>query len=359
MGPTQSPRGQRPQQGRYPTRVDVARRAGTSTAVVSYVVNDGPRRVAPATRARVLEAMQDLGYRPNALARSLRASRSRALGLVVPDLANPFFAELARSVEDAVFGSGNALLVGNSMGDEDREARYVRTFLEYRIDGLAVVPVSDGHQTLGQLEHTAVRVVVLDRDLKGLDQPTIVPDNSGGAYAATRHLLDHGHPAVACIAGPRGLTTAEERVAGWQRALDDAGVARRGRTVLRTAFGQEAGFRAAARLLGLASPPTALFVASDEQAFGVLAAAARAGVRVPGELAMVGFDGLQDSRFTVPGLTTMRQPIREAGALAVRMLLDGAAAEDGRLVRLPVTLQRRGSCGCPNVFDGGRDHARA
>lgn len=338
---------------RYPTRDDVARMAGTSTAVVSYVVNGGPRRVSPATRERVEKAIAELDYRPNALARSLRARRTLAIGLIVPDMANPFFGELARSVEDHGFEAGNALLVGNSMGSEERERLYVELFLEYRIGGLILVPVGDGRSSADRLRRSAVPVVALDRYVHGLAAPTIVPDNVEGAAAATAHLLEHGHGVVACMAGPVGLTSAEERVEGWARALDRAAVPVPRRTVVRTAFDRAAGYHAAIDLLGGRDRPSALFVASDEQAFGVLRAAAHLGVRVPDDLAVVGFDGLEQGAFTVPGLTTMRQDMTAAGELAVRTLAGGAHKQPGGTVRLPVRLCRRGSCGCQDQLDEG------
>ncbi len=338
---------------RYPTRDEVARLAGTSTAVVSYVVNDGPRPVSAATKERVLEAIEALGYRPNALARSLRARRTQAIGLIVPDLANPFFGELGRWVEDRGFDGGNALLVGNSMGSEEREQRYVELFLQYRVAGLILVPIGDGRASAQRLRESAVPVVVLDRPVPGLAVPAVLPDNVAGAAAATRHLLEHGYSEVACLAGPDGLASSEERVEGWSRALDEALVPMSGRLLLRTAFGRAAGYRGALELLDRADRPRAVFVASDEQAFGVLRAAAHRGIRVPEDLAVIGFDGLEQAAFTVPGLTTMRQDVRAAGELAVRTLTDRSPQPAARTVRLPVRLCLRGSCGCPDKLEEG------
>lgn len=334
----------------YPTRDDVARLAGTSTAVVSYVVNGGPRPVSTGTRDRVLKAIEALDYRPNALARSLRARRTRALGLIVPDLANPFFGELARAVEEEGFADGNALLVGNSMGSEERERSYVELFLEYRVGGLVMVPVGAGRPSAARLRQSSVPVVVLDRFVPDLKTPTILPDNVGGAVAATTHLLEHGFDNVACMAGPDGLASSEERVEGWAQALDAASGATTRRTVVRTAFGRAAGYSAAVDLLRQPDPPRALFVASDEQAFGVLRAAADLGVRVPHDLAVVGFDGLEEAAFTVPALTTVRQDVTAAGRLAVRTLGDRERRHD-EPIRLPVQLCPRGSCGCEDRLE--------
>lgn len=330
---------------RRATRADVARMAGTSTAVVSYVINDGPRPVAPETAERVRAAIRDLNYRPNAVARSLRLQRTRALGLVVPDLANPFFAELASTIEMNAAEYGQALLLGNSLDSEEREARNLRTFGDYRVDGLIIVPVASGSGSLTLLRDLDMPVVVLDRPVPGAGAPTVLPDNLGGARAATQHLLDHGYPEVGCIAGPEAILTAEERLQGWREAIHAVGLRAQERYVVRSEFDRDAGYRVAIELLSQPDRPRALFVSSDEQAFGVLKASAKLGLRVPEDLALVGFDGLHHSRSTVPSLATMRQPFERYGELAVSLIHQHTAGVS-EVTRLPVKLQRGGTCGC-------------
>jgi LacI family transcriptional regulator len=331
------------------TRGDVARHAGVSSAVVSYVVNDGPRAVAPATRARVVAAIDELGYRPNTLARSLRARRSYTFGLLVPNSSNPFFSELGRAVEDAGFEAGYTLLFGNSMDDERREDHYVRTFLERQVDGLILISVSHSESLMTELATSRLPTVLLQTLVPRPSIPTVLVDNEGGALAAVRHLLEHGHETVACLTGPEGIPAADERLRGWADALDEAGVPERQRVAARATFGRPEGYRAALDLLRESSP-TAVFVASDEQAFGVLRAAADLGLRVPDDLAIVAFDGLAHSEFTVPGLTTVSVPFAELGTAAVGCLVDqieGRTREQSA-ARIQVRLVRRGSCGCPD-----------
>lgn len=328
----------------------MARLAGVSNAVVSYVVNGGPRPVARATRERVLAAIEELGYRPNTIARSLRARRSFALGLVVPDSANPFFSELAKAVEDAGFESGYTLLLGNSMDDEERERHYVRTFIERQVDGLVLISVSRTGLVAEELRNSRLPVVSLQQLDPAIAAPTILVDNEGGAAEAVAHLLEHGADSVACLSGPVGIPSADERVRGWSAALDAAGIAADGRTCVRVEFSRAAGYTAALRLLA-DERPRALFVASDEQALGVLRAAAELGIRIPAELAVVAFDGIPADEFTVPSLSTMRMPFRELGLAAVRCLIDQIDETQPALrqpERLPVTLERRASCGCPD-----------
>ena len=182
-------------------RKDVAELAGVSPAVVSYVLNGGPRGVAPETRARVLAAVESLAYRPNGIARSLRMSRTMTLGLVIPDSANPFFAELARAVEEAAFDAGYTLLVGNATEDEARQTTYVRTFLQRQVDGLLLVPAHGPVECLTELRGSNTPWVVMDRRVDVADVSQVLVDSRGGAHAATSHLLGHGRRVIALSLG--------------------------------------------------------------------------------------------------------------------------------------------------------------
>lgn len=330
------------------TRRDVARLAGTSEAVVSYVLNDGPRNVAPATRARVIEAIAALGYRPNAVARSLRTKRTMTIGLVVPDNANPFFAELAREIEDVAFTRGYTLLLGNAMDDDEREATYVRTLLDRQVDGLILIPSHGPGSWRAVIEESAVPCLILDREVAGVPAASILVDNVGGAHEATRHLIEHGRRRIGCVAGPDGINPTRDRVTGWRSAMVEAGL--EPAPVAHEPFGRRQAYHAGVRLLSSDNRPDALFVTSDEQAFGVLRAAAELGLRVPDDLAICSFDGIAASAYTVPALTTMRQPLEELGAAAVTQLLNDP--ESHRRIVLPSRLIRRGSCGCPDPRGG-------
>ncbi|MGW2620319.1 LacI family DNA-binding transcriptional regulator [Streptomyces sp. NPDC001500] len=336
------------------TRRDVARLAGTSEALVSYVLNDGPRRVAPHTRERILAAIEQLGYRPNAVARSLKTSRTMTFGLVVPDNSNPFFAELARVIEDVGFASGYTMLLGNAMGDDAREATYIRTLLDRQVDGLIVVPAHGPHSWVTELSDQAVPRLVLDRELDLPGATHVLTDNEDGGYQATTHLLGHGRERIGCIAGLEGIHPTVDRVAGWRRALTDAGRDPAASPVTHVPFGRADGYRAGRRMLADARRPDALFVASDEQAIGVLRAAAELGLRVPDDVAVCAFDGIDGSEYTVPALTTMRQPFDDLGRSAVEWLLAKIAEPTLPVRRIvhPTTLVARGSCGCPDPAGG-------
>lgn len=334
---------------RKATRDEVAKRAGVSTAVVSYVLNDGPRGVSDDARARVLEAVAALDYRPNEVARALRARRTRTIGLVVPDNANPFFAELALAIEDESFSRGYALLLGNSDQELEREESYIRTFLQRQVDALLLISVSTAPD-LTALEGRATTAVVLDRSLPGGSVGTLVADDEGGALEGVRHLVEHGHRRIGLIAGPDDVAAALERRRGWSRALDEAGLPASEDLVATSPFTRSGGYVAARELLARRPRVSAAFVSSDVQAIGFLRAATDAGLRVPDDVAVVSFDGIEDSAYSVPRLTTLQQPLELIANRAIERLLDDVDPQAAPLHEVvPVRLAVRGSCGCPDV----------
>lgn len=331
---------------RLATREDVARRAGVSTATVSYVVNDGPRPVAAATRATVLRAIRDLGYRPNQLARGLARRRTQVIAYVTPDISNPLLAELARQVEDTAFQSGYMLVVCNSNRSADRERAQIALLDEKRVDGLLLVTTGLDADDLRQILDDGIPVVLLEREIHGVAVDMVLVDNRDIGRQATDHLLWHGHTAVACIAGP----AAAQRVEGYRESL---ALGREGvrPALIREAEPSSAGGRDAARaLLTSTERPAAIFASNDSIATGVLHAARDLGLVVPRDLAVVGADGTSVAGGAVPPLTTVTLPVAEIGRLATTMLLDrirGIAPPAPRQVTLKAKLAIRASCGCP------------
>ncbi|RDV43151.1 LacI family transcriptional regulator [Leifsonia sp. ku-ls] len=324
-----------------PTGRDVAERAGTSTAVVSYVFNNGPRNVSAATRERVLKAAAELNYRPNALARALSAGRTLSVGLIVPDIANPYFGELARAVEDAATGHGRLLLIANSAGDEDQEQRHLTSLIERRVDGIVLVSVSDAPRIAAPAE-AGIPVVALHP--LDLEQPasSLTIDYDRAAEEATKHLIDHGYTSIGALTGPSDSAGSRQHLAGFTRAiLRQPGI----RSSHRRSETSRADAAAVARAwLQEPDRPRAIYVATDEQAFGVLSAAAELGLAVPADVAVVGFDGTAHSRYAVPPLSTVRQPIEMLATRAIEVL---TAPEAGQVHEtLPHHFQARASCGC-------------
>ncbi|MBM7787240.1 LacI family DNA-binding transcriptional regulator [Tenggerimyces flavus] len=327
-------------------RDEVARRAGVSAAVVSYVMNNGPRPVADATRQRVLAAVEELGYRPNGVARALRSRRTWSIGLVVPDNSNPFFAQLAHAIEDETFARGYSLLVGNASGDAARVESYLRTFQDRQVDGLIVVTNGPTEDLARTYEGRVPLVIVVDQPVRGLAASTVKVDNKEGARLATEHLVSHGFTRIACIAGPRDSAPGRERYEGWQTALRAAGLAAPDSLVRWAEFSLRGGAEAVRELLDSSPAPEAVFAATDLQAIGALRGTADAGVSVPDGLAIVGFDGIAEAEYTVPRLATVRQPVGLMGRRAVELLFRENGGDQVHEV-FPLTLVSRGTCGCP------------
>jgi LacI family transcriptional regulator len=215
---------------------------------------------------------------------------------------------------------------------------------------LLVIPVGLDDASVAELNHRGVPMTVLDRPVPGLNATTILVDNAGGAGDITAHLIGHGHRRVACITGRPALHPAAERERGWSDAVADAGLSPSRCPLVRTFVNRRAGYAAGLRLLNRARPPTAVFVATDEQAFGVLRAAADLGRRVPDDLAVASFDGIAQAAFSVPGLTTACQPVDDIGRRAVTSVLEWSSGNETEV--LPVQVVRRGSCGCPDSLEG-------
>lgn len=335
--------------GRGVTRADVAAAAGTSTAVVSYVLNDGPRPVAAATRRRVLEAVERLGYRPNTLAAGLSARRTKLVGLVVPDLTLPFFAEITHRLADEARRRGLTLLTATSAWDAERELAAVEELVRLRVLGLCLAPATGTPAAEDALRESATPTVLLSGDAGALPLPRVAADALGAGRVATAHLLGHGYDDVVCLTGPMGGTPVGPRVHGWRAELDRAAPGS-ARTLLTTGFDRYSAERTAAEFLAGADGPAAFMAATDELALGLLAAAARLGRRVPDDCAVVGCDGIPEGRLTTPPLTTVTQPVADLCAAALDVVLD--ADPDGEAGSgppepepLPVALRLGGTCG--------------
>lgn len=326
------------------TRADVAKLAGVSTAVVSYVVNGGPRPVAEATAVRVRDAIDVLGYRPNATARALKLGTTGVLGLVVPDSSNPFYAELALEVERAASARGLALLMASSNADLELEQRLIEDLLARQVDGLLV------SGTAGAVVPSRMATVRPSGPIVFLDCPiplagftTLCSDAFHGGQLLTEHLLqEHHHESVALVMGTSTEGWRDNRELGWSAALQAAG-AKPG-AVVRVAFTRQGGYEAGRELLARADRPSAVFASSDLQAVGLLRAAHELGLNVPGDLAVVAYDGTQEAAFCWPPLTCARQRISAIADAGVVAVADRAEPEH-RVFDVEFVV--RHSCGCP------------
>lgn len=324
------------------TRDDVAKLAGVSSAVVSYVVNSGPRPVAEATRLKVLDAIDKLGYRPNAAARSLITGRSDLVGLIVPDVSNPYFAALAQAVEVEARAEGVSLVLAQSLAGQ--LSPLVESLSGHLVAGVitAAVPEPEAIATLSRGRITMVRLSLVPPDI---DATAILPDYHAGARDAVRHLIEaHGHRRIALVAGSDTPDTpalvADERQRGWEDAMASAGLPTD--AVVRVNWSSAGGWRAASRLLSDHKDCTAVFTMSDQQAIGLIAGLTAAGRRIPDDYAIASFDGSPQAEFTIPPLTTASVPMKKMAKAAVQQLLHGSTSD--RMFG-PELIVRR-SCGC-------------
>ncbi|MFF9241254.1 LacI family DNA-binding transcriptional regulator [Streptomyces sp. NPDC014801] len=328
---------------------DVARAAGVSVGTVSNVINR-PDTVASETRARVLSAIDRLGYVRSESARQLRAGRSRIMGLLVLDMGNPFFVDVARGAERAAREAGLGVMVCNSAQSASEEAEYLSLFAEQRVRGVLLTPTDASGRNIGTFRRHGIPFVLVDRVAEGAAECSVSVDDVAGGALAVRHLVDAGHRAIAYVSGPPGLNQVRDRRTGALHALAEAGLGPDALRELPTerldvAAGRDAG----ARLLGLADRPTAVFCANDLLALGVLQAMYAAGVGVPDDLAIVGYDDIEFAAAAAVPLTSVRQPAVTIGALAAELLLEeteergGQPHEHRRVVLQPELVVRRSS----------------
>ncbi|HXW91691.1 MAG TPA: LacI family DNA-binding transcriptional regulator [Terriglobales bacterium] len=345
------------------TMRQIAERAGVSIGTVSHVINQ-TATVRPQLRERVIEAIRSMGYQPSALAQGLRKNRTNMLGMVIPDITNPFFPGVVRGVEDVAYKRSFRVILCNADNDSFKEASYVRELRSYHIAGLLIIPAVGGDiaSHLRTYASASVPVVCMDRVPDGWKGDAVLVANREGAYLATRHLIQAGHRRLAIIAGPLGLTNADERLKGFRRALKEARIEIEPEFVREASFDTESGYQAALQLLHMLPRPTAIFACNDLMAFGVLQAARELGLRCPEDLSIAGFDSLELTKFTAPPLTSVYQPGYQLGATAARLLMqriDGLRSAPKRVL-LPTELKKRNSVGPPHASasDGSERKSR-
>lgn len=334
---------------------DVAALAGVSFTTVSHVVNN-TRRVNAETRKRVEEAIRATRYVPSAVARSLKHRTTRTIGVLVPTVTNPYFAELARGIEDVCAAAGYSVILCNSDDDPRKQREYLRVLMEKRVDGIIISSAGPDTALIDALGESALPVVMVDRPTESIQADQVQVDHEEGAYLATKHLLDLGHRRIACISGPSALSVTAGRLAGFRRALREAGVPEASARVVEGDFTSPGGYRAARELLTTGERPTAIFASNDLMGIVALRAAAELGIPVPKALSVIGFDNIELSRYVYPALSTVGQSIRQLGEIAASTLLenlnDGFARHSdkefqARRIVLPPCLSLRESTAEP------------
>lgn len=329
-------------QDRATTRIDVARLAGVSTAVVSYVVNNGPRGVSAETKERVLHAIRTLNYRPNPNARALKTGLTGLIGVVSSDITNPHYAEFVEAIDSAAGARGSSLMLGISHGDRSGEAGIIRSLLDRGIDGLLLINCRLSDDELGEVGAADKPCVLMDRSQPTTRFPSVGADLTGGARLAVEHLADHGHQRIAYVGGPLVAPQVDHRRHTYEAVLRERGLPHLEPAI--TEWSRDGGYEAARRLLEQPDPPTAVFAGSDLTAIGVLNGIRDAGRRVPQDVAVASLDGTSESAYVTPALTTVRQPLDLMAKTAVDILANPASAE--LQTSFPIELIVRESCGC-------------
>ncbi len=333
---------------------DVAERAGVAPITVSRVLNNSGY-FSEETRRRVEKAAAELQYVPNQLARSLRSNRTDTLALVLTDITNPFWTTVARAVEDTAATQGFNVVLCNTDEQEEKQLQYVSVLLRKRVDGFLLVPVSHNVEPITMIRQQGVPVVVLDRDMPGLEADVVRCASEQGAHELISYLIGLGHRDIAVISGPETVSTAQERVAGYRRALTEQGLPVNPDRILFGSYTVESGYELARRVLQRPPRPTALFAGNNFIAIGALKAIREAGLQVPQDISVVSFDDLPPTLVVDPFLTVAAQSPYELGRQATELLLRRIAEPDScdwQKIVLPTELIVRRSC---RALEGGGD----
>ena len=328
---------------------DVARAAGVAASTVSRYLN-GKLKVSPATEAKVLEAVAELGYVPNAVGRNLARRRSGVIGFVVPEISNPYFGTIADYVVEAVERHGRLVLLCSHRSQSVKQSSYIDLLATGAIDGMLYLGSFRSNERLAVAIADGLPVVVVDEPIAGLPPVSaVVMDDYAGGYQATSYLVALGHRRIAFVSGPAELGSVQERFRGYRDALAKGGIDTENQVRLSGQFTEQFGMSALPHLLAAAEPPTAAFVASDYIALGVLSAAEAHGIRVPGDLSIVGFDDIRFAQYVRPRLTTIRSPVDRLAQTGVELLFERLADPEApaRTQVLPVELVIRESAAAP------------
>ncbi|NLY91995.1 MAG: LacI family transcriptional regulator [Firmicutes bacterium] len=299
---------------------DVAKKAGVSIATVSYVINKS-RRVNPETAKRIKQAIKELNYQPNRIAQSLVTKSTQILSVLISDITDPFFAPIVRGIEDVAVKAGYIVMVCNNDEDSSKTKKYLESLSRYRVDGLIISPTSGIEDLKPNLEEMGIPIVFVNRRSEVVAADVVENDNELGAYLGIRHLLDLGHTKIGTILGPTTVSTYADRLAGCQRAFQEAGVKVDPALLKTGGFHPDSGYQLAKELLAAETKPTAVFVGSGRLSRGAYQAFQEMGLRIPEQLSLVTFDDTEWTTLVTPPLTTVSQDTYKMGQMAAEILL--------------------------------------
>jgi DNA-binding LacI/PurR family transcriptional regulator len=299
---------------------DVARRAGVSSATVSRVLANKPH-VRPEVRDRVWQAIKELGYRPNRVARSLRAQRARIIGLIISDIQNPFFTSVVRAIEDSAQQQGFSIILCNTDEDPQKEKFYLDLMYDENVSGIIMCPARETSALFANYSPDSIPVVTLDRRLHNVDTDSILLDNVESAQKLVTHLIANGFRRIGAVVGTSDFTTGRERREGYLSALAAHDIPFEPELLIQVQPKMQEGFDATSRLLDLPQPPQAIFAGNNLLTLGALKAVRARGLRIPADIALAGFDEMPWNALVEPGITVIEQPTYELGRTAAEVLL--------------------------------------
>ncbi len=308
-----------------PTIKEVSELAGVSQATVSRVMN-GSERVTESTKRRVMEAMKTLGYRPNSAAQSLASNRTNSIGMVVSELQGPFYGPMMAGVEEVLRQARKHLIIAAGHGEADTEEEAIEFLINRQVDGLILLVERIADDYLLSLNER-VPVFLINHHIKGLHERTVWLDNELGGYRATRYLIEQGHERIACITGQMWKQDAQERLQGYQRAMQEAGLEVDEKWIVNSYFELQGGYQGFETLLERKVDCTAIFACNDEMAFGVLEAADQHRIQVPADLSVIGYDNILTANYVNPKLTTMNFPMFEMAQASAQMAMETVYAK--------------------------------
>lgn len=330
---------------------DVAKKAGVSVASVSRVINRSSN-VSPRTAAAVLAAMQELHFTPNGLARGLALNRTRTIALLIPNIVNPLYPEMAKGVEDVAHQKGYNVLLCNTEEKVEKERDYLAMLIERRVDGFILMSTLLTNAELLQIREHNIPFVLTGHYRQDLAADIVYTDYAYGSYLVVHHLLEAGYQRIAHISGSAAQWESKEKISGFVKALQEAHLAVETKYIVEGDNEIEGGYLGAIRLLNLSEKPQAIFAANDLMAIGAIDAIKAQGLRVPSDVAVVGFDDIRMSTLVEPKVTTVSNPVHKMGLIGARLLFDhiekGPGEDETQKILLQPKLMVRKSCGHEN-----------
>jgi LacI family transcriptional regulator len=329
------------------TLKEVAQLAGVSTATVSNALNE-TKYVSEEVKDKINRAIEELNYQPNIVAKSLRVQESRIIGVLISDVANPFFSIVVRGIEEELSKSNYSILLCNTDSSVEKERKYLEVMIGKRVDGLVVSSAGNTGDYFRSLDKTGVPIVFLNRCPEFMNSDVIMTNNIQGAYSATEHLIRHGYGKIAIITGPSSISTGKDRLIGYKRALEDYGVALSDPLVKEGSFTIQSGYDKMKELMEQDSKPDAVFISNNSMTLGAYKYLKEAGIRIPDQIAVLGYDDPDWADIVEPPITTVRQPAYQLGVHAANLMLARINEKQVKreIMYMDTTLIIRRSCGC-------------